>query len=191
MMKWLKLNFVPCLGACMIRVLGRTIRWGVHGTDHVDYLYREGQKVIIAFWHEQQFMMPLAYRGSKAHILISQHDDGELIGRIVKRFGFGIVRGSTSRGAVTALRQLLRIGRTGIDVVVTPDGPRGPRRLVQKGVIYLAKTTGLPIVPLTFVCSKKKSFQVGINILFPIHFQKGYFSGENLFGLTVPSMILA
>jgi hypothetical protein len=58
---------------------------------------------------------------------------------------------------VAALRQLIELGQSGVDLVVTPDGPKGPRQVVQIGVIHLAKATGLPIVPLTFSCSKKKS----------------------------------
>jgi lysophospholipid acyltransferase (LPLAT)-like uncharacterized protein len=107
-------------------------------------------------------MMPLAYRGQEAHILISRHRDGELIQRIVARFGFQAIRGSSTRGGALALRQLIRLGRSGVDLVVTPDGPKGPRQVVQPGVIQLARATGLPIVPLTFSCSKKKSLGAGI-----------------------------
>jgi len=106
--------------------------------------------------------MPLAYRGRNAHILISQHRDGELVYRILKRFGFHAVRGSTTRGGTIAFRQLLRLGRSGADLVVTPDGPQGPRHVVQPGIVRLARATSLPIVPLVFSCSKKKSFPVGI-----------------------------
>ncbi len=118
--------------------------------------------MIIAFWHGQQLMMPLAYRGRNAHVLISQHRDGELVYRILKRFGFHAVRGSTTRGGAIAFRQLLRLGRSGADLVVTPDGPQGPRHVVQSGIVRLARATSLPIVPLVFSCSKKKSFPVGI-----------------------------
>jgi len=158
--------------------------WTVEGAEPVDHLYAQGNRIIIAFWHGQQLMMPLAYRGRKAHILISQHRDGEMICRIVQRFGFGAVRGSSTRGGGVALRQLIRLGRSGVDLVVTPDGPKGPRHVVQKGVIQLAQATGLPIVPLTFACSKKKSFRVGINLscLFP--FPKDALYGAPLFGLT-------
>lgn len=128
-------------------------------------------------------MMPLAYRGTSASILISQHRDGEIIARIMKHFGFESVRGSSSRGGRQALRQLLAIGRQGQDLVLTPDGPRGPACRVQTGVISLAKLTGFPIVPLTFSSSKKKSFLVGIDFKFLFPGQKGYLFGENLFGL--------
>lgn len=140
--------------------------------------------MIIAFWHGQQLMMPLAYRGRQARILISQHRDGELIYRIVKRFGFGAIRGSTTKGGQEALRQLIRSGQQGVDLVITPDGPKGPRHIVQPGVIALAKATGLPIIPLTFGCSKKKSFPVGINLWSRIRFRAGLLFGARRFGST-------
>ena len=78
-------------------------------------------------------------------ILISDHRDGELITQVVKRLGFGVVRGSTTRNGARALREMThRVDRG--HLCVTPDGPRGPRRSVQAGMVYLAAKTGLPIV---------------------------------------------
>ena len=145
--------------------------------------------MIIAFWHDQQLMMPLAYRGTCAHILISWHRDGELIRRIVKGFGFGTVRGSTTRGGSVALRQLIRLGRAGDDLVVTPDGPKGPRHVVQKDVTYLDQVTGLPIIPLSFASSNKKSSRVGISSFCHFLFLKDVSCGANLFGLSEKVMI--
>lgn len=159
---WIKLTLLPPVGAWLIRLLGRTMRIRTEGGDLVDALYREGQRLIIAFWHGRQLMMPLAYRGREAYILISQHRDGELIHRIVSRFGFRSVRGSTTRGGAAALRELIRLGRSGADLVITPDGPKGPRQVAQLGAVHLAQATGLPIVPLTFSCSKKNCSRAGI-----------------------------
>ncbi len=185
---WLAQTVIPTLGYRLIRGLGITMSWSVEGAEPVDQLYAQGKQIIIAFWHGQQLMMPLAYRGKNAHILISQHRDGEMICRIVKRFGFGAVRGSSTRGGGVALRQLIRLGRSGVDLVVTPDGPKGPRHIVQKGVIQLAQATGLPIVPLTFACSKKKSSPVGISSSCHSLLPKDAFFGARLFGLTAQQM---
>ena len=157
----LLLRMAP-LGASMIRALGRSMRVSVHGAEQIDTLHRRGQPIIIVFWHGRQFLMPLAYRGRGASILISQHRDGELIQRVIERFGFQTVRGSSTRGGATAFRRLITLARAGVDLVITPDGPRGPREVVQAGVIHLARHTGLTIVPLAFGCSKKKSFPAGI-----------------------------
>ncbi len=160
-MNRLKLNILSFLGAATIRLLGKSMFLQSHGFEPVDRIYREGRHIILAFWHGQQLMIPLGYRGPHPEILISQHRDGEIIYRIIKRFGFGAVRGSTTKGGHRALRQLVRLSRQGVDLVITPDGPKGPRHHVQPGVVALAKFTGLPIVPLAFACSKKKSFPVG------------------------------
>lgn len=157
----LVLAAVPPVGATVIRCLGAMTRIKTEGADRVDALYREGRNIILACWHGRQLMIPLAYRGREIHILISQHRDGELIAQVLSRFGLHAVRGSSTRGGVAALRRLIALGRSGVDLAVTPDGPKGPRQVVQAGVIHLAKATGLPIVPVTFACSKKKSSEAG------------------------------
>jgi lysophospholipid acyltransferase (LPLAT)-like uncharacterized protein len=162
MVNWLKLNILPPIGAGVIRLLGRTMTLTTKDAERVDALYRQVQHIILAFWHAQQLMIPLGYRGTGTHILISQHRDGELIARIIARFGHRAVRGSSTRGGAGALRQLIRLGRSGTDLVVTPDGPKGPKQVAKLGAIQLAMATGMPIVPLAFSCSKKNSSRAGI-----------------------------
>ncbi len=157
----LKLWLIPPIGYGAIRMLGKTLRVRTLHADRVKAFWEAGRPVILAFWHGRQLMLPLGYGGSRLSILISEHRDGELIHRIVRRFGFDTVRGSTTRGGVRALRQLARLGRSGVGLAVTPDGPRGPRCVAQAGVVELAKLTGLPILPYTFAASKKNSSAVG------------------------------
>lgn len=176
---WMKLSCLPPIGAGLIKVWGKAMRIETSGGELIDTLYRQGHRIIIAFWHGQQLMMPLAYRGTVAYILISSHRDGELIYRVVRRFGLRAVRGSSTRGGSQALRQMIRLARQGCDLVVTPDGPKGPRGRVQEGIVYLAKMTGLPIVPLTFACTKKKSCPVGIGSLFRTQEGVDSFCGGN------------
>jgi lysophospholipid acyltransferase (LPLAT)-like uncharacterized protein len=159
---WLKLSVLPPIGASVVRGLGRTMRMDSLGHEQVDALYRQGRHIILAFWHAQQLMVPIGYRGAEANVLISQHQDGEIIARIISRFGHRAVRGSSTRGGALALREMIRLGRSGADLVVTPDGPKGPRQIAKLGVVQLAKATGLPIVPLAFGCSKKNSSGAGI-----------------------------
>jgi lysophospholipid acyltransferase (LPLAT)-like uncharacterized protein len=151
------------------------MRMETKGQESIDALYREGKRVIIAFWHARQLMMPLTYRGTQAHILISQHQDGEIIARVVERFGLKAVRGSSTRGGVEALRELIRLGRSGVDLVVTPDGPKGPAQVAKMGVIQLARASGLPIVPLAFGCSKKKHFASWDRFMVPYPCSRGLY----------------
>jgi len=174
---WLKLSVLPPVGAFIIRGIGRTMRFDQQGHEHVDALYREGLHIILAFWHAQQLMIAFGYRGTGSHVLISQHRDGEIIARIVARFGHQTVRGSSTRGGAKAMRELIRLGRSGVDLVVTPDGPKGPRQVAKLGVVQLAKATGLPIIPLAFSCSKKNFSRVGIGSWSRIHSPAVSFGG--------------
>ncbi|MCS6898024.1 MAG: lysophospholipid acyltransferase family protein [Nitrospira sp.] len=159
--RWVGQSLFPPIAAILIRALFQTMRCETRGHEAVDALYREGRHIVLAFWHAQQLMIPMGYRGTGSHVLISQHGDGEIIARIIARFGHQAVRGSSTRGGAGALRTLIKLGRSGRDVVVTPDGPKGPRHVAKLGVIQLAKATGLPIVPLAFACSKKNSLRAG------------------------------
>ena len=157
----LKLAVVPPVGYAVIQVLRRTMRWHTEGGEHVSRLFAEGRAVILTFWHAQQLMMPLAIPQLQAHVLISQHRDGELIKRIIARFGLDAVRGSSTRGGAEALRRMIRIGRSGGNLAVTPDGPKGPRQIAKVGVVQLARAAGVPIIPMAFGCSKKNSSRAG------------------------------
>jgi hypothetical protein len=175
--KWLKLSVLPPIGASVIRALGRSMRLDSQGHEQVDALYRQGRHIILAFWHAQQLMVPIGYRGAEANVLISQHQDGEIIARIISRFGHRAVRGSSTRGGALALRELIRLGRSGADLVVTPDGPKGPRQIAKLGVVQLARATGLPIVPLAFGCSKKNSSRAGTGSWSPIRGLEAFICG--------------
>ncbi|MGQ0695212.1 MAG: lysophospholipid acyltransferase family protein [Nitrospiraceae bacterium] len=175
-LNWLKLSVLPPVGAAVIRAIARSMRCLTRGNEGVDALYRDGHHIILAFWHAQQLMIPIGYRGTGSHVLISQHGDGEIIARIIARFGHEAVRGSSTRGGSGALRALIKLGRSGQDLVVTPDGPKGPRQVAKRGVVQLAKATGLPIVPLAFACSKKNSSRAGIVSWSHIRLPEAFFS---------------
>ncbi len=164
----LKVAVVPPFGYTVIQLLRRTMSWHTEGGEHVSRLFGEGRAVILTFWHAQQLMMPLAIPNLEAHVLISQHRDGELIKRIIARFGLDAVRGSSTRGGAEALRRMIRIGRSGGSLAVTPDGPKGPRQIAKVGVVQLARATGVPIIPMAFGCSKKNSSRAGIASSCPI-----------------------
>jgi lysophospholipid acyltransferase (LPLAT)-like uncharacterized protein len=104
---------------------------------------------IYLFWHEMM-LFPCSDRGLPPFsVLVSRHHDGELIARIIQRLGFSVVRGSTTRQGLSALRGLIRQGELS-HLAVTPDGPKGPRRVVQQGAVYVASRTGMPIYPAGF-----------------------------------------
>ncbi|MEM9351651.1 MAG: lysophospholipid acyltransferase family protein [Planctomycetota bacterium] len=107
------------------------------------------QPRMYVFWHEY-ILLPLYLRGNcDLTMLLSQHRDADVLARVAKQMGFDSVRGSTYRGSVTALRSMARAG-SNRHLTITPDGPRGPRRKLAVGPIYLAAKLGMPIVPLGF-----------------------------------------
>jgi lysophospholipid acyltransferase (LPLAT)-like uncharacterized protein len=116
------------------------------------------QHYLYAFWHENILLPAYHYGRRNIWVLISEHADGEIIAEACRHLRFRLVRGSLqggrarSRGAVRALRQMVRISAHG-HLAITPDGPRGPRRQVQPGVVWLAARTGLPIIPIGFAFS--------------------------------------
>jgi lysophospholipid acyltransferase (LPLAT)-like uncharacterized protein len=134
------------VGVWLVRLLGMTWRFRVTEDDSVRRLRAAGQPIIFALWHGQ--LLPLLYRhrGEGVVVLISEHSDGEIIARIATAFGFGTVRGSTSRGAARALLELARVLEGGRDLAVTPDGPRGPAKSYAPGVLVVAQRTGAPVI---------------------------------------------
>ena len=137
--------------ASFIRLLHATLRVKHEGVEKLQAL----PQYIIAFWHEHLLLMLHTRYRRPIRVLVSQSRDGELIASTFAHYGVDVSRGSTSRGATAALRDMMRSARSGSNIVFTPDGPRGPRRVVKEGVIYAAQATGLPIVPFAFAAKKK------------------------------------
>jgi lysophospholipid acyltransferase (LPLAT)-like uncharacterized protein len=158
---------VPRVAALLIRSIRWTTRIRQEGKEPVLAALAAGRPFILAFWHGRLFLMPYAYPGRRIAILISEHRDGEFISRTMARFGFSTARGSSTRGGSAGLREIVRRIRSGFDAAFTPDGPRGPRHVVQPGVITAARLSGAPIIPVTFSCSKKNSSRRGTASCFP------------------------
>lgn len=104
-------------------------------------------RYIYAFWHENMLLPAYHFGRSDIRVLISQHADGQMIAEVCRHLRFRLVRGSSTRGGIEAVRNMLRLSRSS-HLAITPDGPRGPRRQVQMGLIYLAAKTNIPIIPV-------------------------------------------
>lgn len=158
-----------------LRGMARSIRWVEVNPEPARQLWLGGQRVILAFWHNRMLMAPFFYRGRGLKILISRHTDGEIIRRVMLYFGFGSVRGSSTRGGAEAFRALLRSVEQGKDIVITPDGPRGPRYKVQKGIVELARKTGLPIIAVSFSTKHRLEIPSWDRLVLPRPFTQGVF----------------
>jgi hypothetical protein len=138
------------VGRTAVRLLGRSLAVEEIGREPVEALWAAKSPVIYAMWHGRILMLPYLYgRLRPLHVLISRSRDGELVSRFIGGFGLRVVRGSTSRGGGVALRALARLLRhERAEVVVVPDGPRGPREVAQPGAVVLARLSGAPVVPV-------------------------------------------
>jgi len=110
-------------------------------------------RYIYIFWHENILVPASLFGRPDVNILVSKHADGELIAKVAEYLGFSTTRGSSTRDGIAAIRSMMRTGLSA-HLSMTPDGPRGPRRRVQDGLIYLASRTGLPIVPIGIAYSR-------------------------------------
>jgi lysophospholipid acyltransferase (LPLAT)-like uncharacterized protein len=137
---------IAAVGAPLIGALGRTLRWRTKGVEQLAAIEAAGQQPIYALWHGRILPAICFLRDRGIVAITSENYDGEWIARIMRRFGYGASRGSTSRGAGRALRQLLRDVRHR-PAAFTVDGPRGPARVAQPGAVWLAKATGNPVLP--------------------------------------------
>jgi lysophospholipid acyltransferase (LPLAT)-like uncharacterized protein len=142
-----KAALISAAATPLIRMLAATYRWRVSGFEHYDAIVSSGKQPIFAFWHGRILPATLFWKNRGIVVITSQNFDGEWIAGIIRRFGYGTARGSTSRGGARALVQLRRDLAAGKPAAFTIDGPRGPARVAQPGAVFLAGATAQPILP--------------------------------------------
>ena len=140
-----ELAVIATLGYPLLAVLGATYRYRVDGIEHLRAAEALG-KPIHAFWHGRILPGAVYFKRRGIVVITSENFDGEWIARIISKFGYGTARGSSSRGAMKAMLQLMRDVRDR-PVAFTLDGPRGPARVAQPGAVWLSKASGQPIIP--------------------------------------------
>jgi lysophospholipid acyltransferase (LPLAT)-like uncharacterized protein len=144
-------RWLIALGFGLLRLWERTLRYeiddraGVVGSPVTE-------NYIGAFWHNRLLIFPFVLRrflsNRRGTALISASRDGELFAEVVQRFGYDVVRGSSSRLGATAILQLTQVLASGRDVVITPDGPLGPVYELGPGIVFLAQRSGAAVVPM-------------------------------------------
>ncbi len=131
----------------IILLIGRTIRFEVEGWENFSAIENVGDIPIYAFWHNRIFASTYFFRNRGIAVITSQSKDGEYIARFIQRLGYGAIRGSSTRGGVGALVEMIRTMRKGVPMAFTVDGPKGPRYEAKTGAVLLAKKTGNPMMP--------------------------------------------
>jgi lysophospholipid acyltransferase (LPLAT)-like uncharacterized protein len=135
-------------GGIALRALAATWRYRVVGAEHITNLRLHGSPFIFSLWHGQLLPLIWHHRGQRVAILVSEHKDGEIIARVARSLGYRLIRGSTTRGGERALLSLAKELRSGAEVAVTPDGPKGPARSYAPGALIAAQRSGAPILPI-------------------------------------------
>jgi lysophospholipid acyltransferase (LPLAT)-like uncharacterized protein len=167
---------LSALAALYVRLVYRCNRWERVGYDIADRLLADHRRAIICFWHGRLLMMPYAVRGDRPfHILVSDHRDGKLIARTVRRFGIGVITGSSSRQPVQALYRVAEICRAYGLPCLTPDGPRGPRMHAALGPVIAAEMAEAVLVPVSFSTSRRRIIASWDSFLLPLPFGRGVF----------------
>ncbi len=153
--KDIKYFLVGFIGSIFLRLLFRTISIREMPDAIIQKHKRRGKCMIYAFWHAHILALSYVGRNLGAKVLISQHRDGEYIAQVVQWLGNDVARGSTTRGGARALLNMIKMIKKEEDsLAITPDGPKGPRFVVQSGVIMLGQKTCYPIVPVMVHHSK-------------------------------------
>jgi lysophospholipid acyltransferase (LPLAT)-like uncharacterized protein len=139
------------LGHRLLQIWARTLRFQIEDRANVVHA-PPNERYIGALWHNRLLLLPFVIKrylpARRGAALISTSRDGAILADLVERFDFEVVRGSTSRKGASAIRQLAEVIANGKDVVITPDGPRGPAYELGQGVIFLAQQSGTEVVPI-------------------------------------------
>jgi lysophospholipid acyltransferase (LPLAT)-like uncharacterized protein len=137
-----------------IKLLGLSARFEVTGWENHEKAEANGGLPIYVFWHDRIFLTTYWWRNRRIVVMTSRSFDGEYIARFIQRFGYGAVRGSSTRGGVGAVVEMARLMRAGCTTAFTIDGPKGPRYVAKMGAVLLAKKTGQPILPVTMALKR-------------------------------------
>jgi len=138
----------------LINLIGRTARFEVIGWENHEKAVANGGLPIYVFWHDRIFLTTYWWRKRRIVVMTSRSFDGEYIARFIQRFGYGAVRGSSTRGGAGAIVEMTRLMRAGCTTAFTIDGPKGPRYVAKMGAVMLAKKSGQPIVPVTMALER-------------------------------------
>lgn len=135
---------------------------------------------VVLFWHGKLAMMPFVFKkwwiNKHAKVIISDHKDGEIITRVISHFGIGSIRGSSSKNGARALVNAFRYIKSGVDVIITPDGPRGPKHSISDGCVIIPQKTNAKIVILNYTASKFWQFKSWDGMILPKPFSTIFYS---------------
>ncbi len=165
-------NLTGILGKWILWLWAKSARTIVRGEERYRELRSNKKPVIILIWHGRIFFAPYFFRRRGIMPLVSPSEDGEIIAQIISRWGYKALRGSSSHSIIKAWNEMKRELEKGGELIIVPDGPRGPNRKMKPGALKLARETGAYLVPFTFSSSKRKILKSWDRFLIPWPFSK-------------------
>ena len=153
-----------------IKFIGALTRFDTRVGDQLALIEAGGKLPIYAYWHDRLFLATYILRNRKTIFLTSRSFDGEYLARVYQRFGYLVIRGSSSSGGSEALAALTRSMHDGHAVSLTVDGPRGPRYESKIGAIILAKRTGNPVIPVIVESKRHRKMRSWDRLQIPFPF---------------------
>lgn len=156
----------------LIVVIGKTLRYEVKDQENFDAIAENGKIPIYSFWHNRIFAGTYYFRDRKIVVITSQSFDGEYIARFIMRLGYGAIRGSSTRGGIGALVEMIRLMKQGLPMAFTVDGPKGPKYVAKSGAVLLAKKTGNPMLPFVVETAKFWTVKSWDNLQIPKPFSR-------------------
>lgn len=172
MLKNLKVNFFAFLGYCFLFLLCKSLRIKIIGEENLIKI-QEGKKTcILVTWHGLMYFAVYYLRNRGIYGVVSPSSDGDFFAKFFSNFGWQVLRGSSRRGGISALKNSLKILRENKLLAVTPDGPIGPAFEIKEGIIYLSSRTQAPIIPVGIAFNLKKIFNTWDKAQIPYPFSK-------------------
>lgn len=146
---------IPYLAYYFLGFVGWTSRLRIVDQKHRDRLREKGERFIYAVWHNRQAFVTCSHRHDNTSVMVSRSRDGQIVAKVMELSGLRASRGSSSRGAGAAIREMIKLVSEGWDIGFTPDGPKGPVNEAKAGIFLLARKLKIPILPMTTALSNR------------------------------------
>ena len=151
----LKVFLLSLLGRWIFQLLFFLNKVSITGEENLLKLIKSGKPIMLCVWHGR-LLFPSWYirHHTTLHIISSRHADSEILAHILRKWGYGLIRGSTNKGGISVIREMTKIFSKGGMIAVTNDGPKGPPRIAKSGSIGLAIKNNVKIITVTGSATK-------------------------------------
>jgi lysophospholipid acyltransferase (LPLAT)-like uncharacterized protein len=166
------IRFADIVFYALVLIIGKTVKFEVENYENYEKIIKADKIPIYTFWHNTIFLGTYYFRNRQIIVMSSKSFDAEYIARFIKRLGYGTIRGSSTRGGVGALIEMVKVMKRGFACGFAIDGPKGPKHIAKPGVCLLAKKTGNPIMPFVVIPQKHWEIKSWDNLQIPKPFSR-------------------